>query len=277
MPDDVITRVGYIGIGNIGEPIATNVLNAGFDLMVYDLRLEPIERMRSLGAKVAKSAYDLGQHAELLEVSIAGDEQIESALTGSNGVLTGMASGSVIALHSTMHPRTVRRIGEAAGKLGVYVVDAQVSGGKQGARAKSLCYMMGGEAAVVERCRPVFETSGKNLFHVGPLGTGASTKLAQQMITCMSILAVSEGMRVAERAGVDLRAFSDVVRVSAGQSYIADRWLDHFTAVERDLAEGFYMGLRPALELAYDLNLPAPGTALAQQFIRQALGHGSRD
>jgi 3-hydroxyisobutyrate dehydrogenase-like beta-hydroxyacid dehydrogenase len=271
-----IARVGYIGIGNIGEPIAANVLAAGFDLMVFDLHPEPLARMRSRGAKVAASPRELGAHAQLLEVSIAGDDAIEAALLDPNGVLAGMAPDSVIALHSTMGPPAVRRIAAAAARANVHVVDAQVSGGKAGAQAKQLCYMMGGDAAIVERCRPVFATSGSNLFHMGPLGSGASTKLSQQMMTCMHIVAVAEGARIATAAGVDVDQFFALLRVSTGQSYIADRWLDHFRHTGRDLAEGFYLGLQPALEMAHDLNVPAPGTALAQQFIRAALGHGDR-
>lgn len=269
-----IARVGYIGVGNIGEPIATNVLTAGFDLMVFDLNPEALARMRSHGAKIAASPRELGAHAQLLEVSIAGDGAIEAALLEPNGVLAAMAPDSVIALHSTMGPAAVRRIAAAAASANVHVVDAQVSGGKSGALARQLCYMIGGDAAIVERCRPVFATSGNNLFHMGPLGSGASTKLAQQMMTCMHIVAVAEGARIAAAAGVDVDQFFALLRVSTGQSYVADRWLDHFRNTGRDLAEGFYLGLQPALEMAHDLNIPVPGTAMAQQFIRAALGHG---
>lgn len=272
-----IQRVGYIGIGNIGEPIAANVLAAGFDLMIFDLRPEPIARMRSLGAKTAGSARELGAHAQLLEVSIAGDDRIEAALLGPDGALAGMAPDSVIALHSTMGPPAVRRIAEAARSANVHVLDAQVSGGKSGAQAQKLCYMIGGDAAVIDRCRPVFATSGSHLFHMGPLGAGASTKLAQQMMTCMHIVAVAEGAQIAAAAGVDVDRFFALLKVSTGQSYIADHWLDHLRHTDRELAEGFFLGLKPALDMAHDLNVPAPGTALAQQFIRAALGHRGKE
>jgi 3-hydroxyisobutyrate dehydrogenase len=272
-----IERVGYIGIGNIGEPIAANVAAAGFDLMVFDLRAEPLERMRARGAKVAASPRELGTHAQLLEVSIAGDDLIEAALLGPDGVLAAMAPDSVIALHSTMGLPAVRRIAAAAARANVHVIDAQVSGGKGGAQAQRLCYMIGGDATVIDRCRPVFATSGNNVFHMGPLGAGASTKLAQQMMTCIHIVAVAEGTQIASAAGVDVDRFFELLHVSTGQSYIADHWLDHLRHTDRELAEGFFLGLRPALEMAHDLNVPAPGTALAQQFIRAALGHRGRE
>jgi 3-hydroxyisobutyrate dehydrogenase len=266
-----IRRVGYIGIGNIGEPIAANVVAAGFELMVHDLRDEPLARLRARGAEVAVSARRLGAHSELVEVSIAGDERIEAALLGPDGVLSGMQPGSNIALHSTMNPATVRRIGERAAAAQVSVLDAQVTGGKTGAVAKTLTYMVGGEAAVLERCRPVFNTSARRIFHMGPLGAGASTKLAQQMITVMNITAVAEGVRVAAAAGVELDKFFELLAMSTGQSYAATHWRDQLSMVDRELADGFYLGMKPALEMAHDLGIPVPSTALAQQLIRSAL------
>lgn len=267
----VIERVGYIGIGNIGETIAANVRSAGYDLMVYDLRPEPLERMHALGAKVAMSASELAAHSELLEVSIAGDDRIEDALTGANGLLREMTAGSIVALHSTMHPATVRRIAASAVERGVHVIDAQVSGGRQGAQERRLCYMVGGKRQTFDRCHPVFATSGSAIFHMGPLGTGASTKLAQQMITVMNLVAVAEGLRVAEASGVDRSAFLELLAVSTAQSYAATHWSDEFYGIDSDVRDGFYLGLRPALAMAHDINVQAPGTALAQQLIRDAL------
>jgi 3-hydroxyisobutyrate dehydrogenase len=266
-----IERVGYLGIGTIGEPIAANVLAAGFDLMVFDLRSEPLARMQSAGAKRAASLAELGAHAQLLEVSIAGDDRIEAALLGSEGALHSMTPDAIIALHSTMAPATVRRIAAAATRARVHVIDAQVSGGKAGAVARRLCYMVGGDPAIFERCRRVFETSGSNLFHMGPIGAGASAKLAQQMMTCMHIAATAEGTRIAAAAGVDLERFFTLLHVSAGQSYVADNW-EHLSNCDRELTEGFYIGLKPALEMGYDLGVPVPGTALAQQSLRTAIG-----
>lgn len=266
----VIERVGFIGIGNIGEAMATNILAAGFDLMVYDLRPEPSERMRSLGAKVASSPDELGAHGELIEVSIAGDEQIEAALTQPDGLLAGMHRGSIIALHSTMHPRTVLRIAERGREHGVHVIDSPVSGGKKGAEERRLCYMVGGDRTLLDRCRPVFETSGSKVFAMGPLGAGASAKLAQQMITCMNIVAVAEGFRVATAAGVDASTFRRLLDVSTAQSYVASHWAE-FTALGAEGREGLHLGLQPALSLAHDVVVPAPSTALAQQLIADAL------
>ncbi|MEW6299135.1 MAG: NAD(P)-binding domain-containing protein, partial [Thermodesulfobacteriota bacterium] len=118
------TRVGFIGLGNIGKPMAINVATAGFDLMVYDVRQEPLQELAALGAKVARSAQDVGAHGDVIEVVVVDDAQVEAVTVGEGGVLNGTKPGSVIAIHSTVHPKTVRRIAELARARGVGVIDA---------------------------------------------------------------------------------------------------------------------------------------------------------
>lgn len=166
-----------------------------------------------------------------------------------------------------MHPATVRRIAEQASKHGVHVIDAQVSGGRRGAHERRLCYMVGGDHALLDRCRPIFETSGSAIFAMGSLGAGASTKLAQQMITCMNIVAAAEGVRVAAASGVDIATFRRLLEVSTAQSYVSSHWTEEFSNIGSEVREGFYIGLEPALSLAHDVSIRAPSTALAQQLI----------
>ncbi|HEX4208824.1 MAG TPA: NAD(P)-binding domain-containing protein, partial [Candidatus Binataceae bacterium] len=218
------TRVGFIGLGNIGKPMAINVAKAGFDLMVYDLRAEPMRELTALGAQAARSADEVGAHGEIIEVVVVDDAQVEAVLLGEGGALSGAARGSIIALHSTVHPRTVRRLAEQSAAKGVTLIDAEVSGGERGAIAKSLCYMVGGEQAAFEKCRPIFATSGANIFHLGELGAGAITKLAHNLIVYVNMLAASEGMRLAQSAGVKLETMQQVVHAGAAQSRVADHW-----------------------------------------------------
>src|SRR5271163_941682 len=124
------TRVGFIGLGNIGKPMAINVAKAGFDLMVYDLRPEPMRELTALGAKAAHSADEVGAHGEIIEVVVVDYAQVETILLGEGGVLSGAERGSIIALHSTVHPRTVRNLGERAAAKGLTLIDAEVSGGE---------------------------------------------------------------------------------------------------------------------------------------------------
>ncbi len=271
------TRVGFIGLGNMGKHMAINIAKAGFDLMVYDLRAEPMRELTALGAKAARSADEIGAHGEIIEVVVVDDRQVEAALLGEGGALSAAKRGSIIVIHSTVHPRTVRKLAEQAAAKGVTLIDAEVSGGERGAIAKSLCYMVGGDKAAFERCRPIFATSGANIFHLGALGSGAITKLAHNLIVYVNMLAASEGMRLAEKAGVDLKSMEQVVHAGAAQSRVADHWSqqrklkDTYTSGPRGLMELMHKDLRLALELGHDLGLSLPGAALTQQMLQRVL------
>jgi 3-hydroxyisobutyrate dehydrogenase-like beta-hydroxyacid dehydrogenase len=271
------TRVGFIGLGNMGKHMAINIAKAGFDLMVYDLRPEPMRELTALGAKAARSADEIGAHGEIIEVVVVDDRQVEAALLGEGGALSAAKRGSVIVIHSTVHPRTVRKLAEQAAAKGVTLIDAEVSGGERGAIAKTLCYMVGGDKAAFERCRPIFATSGANIFHLGALGSGAITKLAHNLIVYVNMLAASEGMRLAEKAGVDLKSMEQVVHAGAAQSRVADHWSqqrklkDTYTSGPRGLMDLMYKDLRLALELGHDLGLSLPGAALTQQLLQRML------
>ena len=271
------TRVGFIGLGNMGKHMAINIAKAGFDLMVYDLRPEPMRELTALGAKAARSADEIGAHGEIIEVVVVDDRQVEAALLGEGGALSAAKRGSIIVIHSTVHPRTVRKLAEQAAAKGVTLIDAEVSGGERGAIAKTLCYIVGGDKAAFERCRPIFATSGANIFHLGALGSGAITKLAHNLIVYVNMLAASEGMRLAEKAGVDLKSMEQVVHAGAGQSRVADHWSqqrklkDSYTSGPRGLMELMHKDLRLALELGHDLGLSLPGAALTQQMLQRVL------
>lgn len=268
----MVKRVGFIGLGKIGRPLAANLVTAGFDVMVYDVREEPLLELERLGAAIGRSPKEVGAHSEVIGISVVTDAQVQEVVLGKDGIIYGAAPGTIVAIHSTVHYRTVCTIAEQVDTSAVHVIDAQVSGGSKGAEARTLCYMVGGDTALFERCRPVFAASGKNIFHVGALGMAAITKLAQQVINCGTILAVSEGVKLAERAGLDSETFLKVVSVSAGQSYVADHWLTSYRDFDDRLAENLYTGLEPALKLGHELNLMLPGTALAQQSITSILG-----
>lgn len=271
------TRVGFIGLGNIGKPMAINVAKGGFDLMVYDLRAEPMRELTALGAKAARTADEIGAHGEIIELVVVDDAQVEAALLGEGGALSGARPGAIVAIHSTVHPRTIRKLAEVAKAKGVTLIDAEVSGGERGAQAKSLCYMVGGDKAAFEKCRPLFATSGANIFHLGDLGAGAVTKLAHNLIVYVNMLAASEGMRLAEKAGVDLKAMEQVVHAGAAQSRVADHWSQQrrlgetYTTGAQGLMRLIYKDLRLALELGHDLGIPLPGAALTQQLIETVL------
>lgn len=272
------THVGFIGLGNMGKPIAINLAKAGFDLMVYDLRPEPMQELAALGAKCARSAHEIGKHAEIIELVVVDDAQVEALTIEEGGVLGNARPGTVIAIHSTVHPRTVRKVAALAEAKGVTVIDAQVSGGERGAYAKTLCYMVGGDKGAFEKCRPLFVTSGSNIFHLGDLGAGAITKLTHNLIVYVNMLAASEGMKLAQTAGIDLVAMEEVIHAGAAQSRVADHWSQQrklgatYTTGPAGLMQLIHKDLRLALELGHDLGVSLPGAALTQQMIATILG-----
>jgi 3-hydroxyisobutyrate dehydrogenase-like beta-hydroxyacid dehydrogenase len=269
----MVKRVGFVGLGNMGKPLATNVVEAGFDLMVYDLRREPVEELAARGAKGAASLTDVARHGEVIEIAVVDDAEVEEVVAGKEGLLSAANPGTVIAIHSTIHPRTAKKVAALAQPRGVGVVDTQMSGGSAGARSKTLCFMVGGDKALLEKCRPVLEASGKHIFHMGDIGTGAAAKLAQQTMVLVNMLSAYEGMSLARKAGIDLETFQRLVQTSAGQSHMADNWLTFIDRMSRDPhnKELFYKGVCPALELAHEVGASVPGLALAQQLLLQVL------
>ncbi len=272
----LVKKVGFIGLGSMGKAMAVNVVKGGFDLMVYDVREEPMKELADSGAKIARSPKEIGQHSEVVEIAVVDDAQVESVvLSDGDGVLAGGHPGGVIAIHSTIHPDTAKKIAPLARAKGMDVVDAQMSGGNRGAKGRSLCFMVGGHKASFEKCRPVLAASGPNVFHMGDLGTGSMTKLAQQTMVLINMLSAHEGYLLAEKAGIRPEAFQDLVRVSTGQSALADNWI-RFQKEQRAGGEHrkelFYKGVGPAIDLAHELGASLPGLALARQLLGRVLG-----
>jgi 3-hydroxyisobutyrate dehydrogenase-like beta-hydroxyacid dehydrogenase len=218
------------------------------------------------------------QDATRAEIKDKLDSELEAVVLGEEGLLEVISPGAIIAIHSTILPKTAKKISEIAKKKGVAVLDAQISGGEKGAREKTLCYMVGGDKDVLERCRPIFATSAAHIFHMGEVGMGATTKIIQQVIVCINMLAAAEGFLLAHKTGVDFKTLQQIIQVSAGQSFVADHWFERFKIVnepvhvKRQRVEVFYKSLSPALELAHELGVSLPGGALAQQLIAQTLG-----
>ena len=263
----MVTRVGLIGVGHMGGALAANVIKAGFDVMVYDARKEPMEELARLGAKVARSPAEIGEHAEVIQVAVNDDAQVEQVLLGEDGVLTTAKPGTVVALHSTIHPRTVKKAAKEAEKQGVVVIDANMSGGRDTIEAQKLVFMVGGDSAHLEKCRPVFEASGKQIFHMGDLGTAAAAKLAQQVTIVGIIIATAEGMLLAKKAGVRREALAEVFHASGGVSQTAAFAVNHVPSLGKWAADGFYKGLVPAIDLAHELEVTLPNLAVSHQLL----------
>jgi 3-hydroxyisobutyrate dehydrogenase-like beta-hydroxyacid dehydrogenase len=245
-------RVGFIGLGTQGKPLAANIARAKFDLTVFDVREEPMVELAALGAKTARTPQGIGA-CEIILVCVLNDAQIESALLGPHGALGAAKPGAIVAIHSTVDPATIAKVADMASAKQVEVLDAPVSGGEAGAMAKTMSYMVGGSEQALNKCRPVFEASGTKITYTGALGTGIRAKLAHQLIICVNMMAAYEGMSLGLKAGLTPELLQKIVTEGAAQSRIADRWFQ--LKLGSHAQEVFYKDLQLCLKYARDLGL----------------------
>src|SRR5512145_716998 len=263
-------KIGFIGLGAMGKPMAANIARAGFDLTVCDLREEPCKELASLGATVVASAREVAEKSDIIEIAVVDDAQAERVVTGEHGVIHGARTGSIVAIHSTILPGTVRKIAAQCSANGVEVIDVPMSGGQKGAEERRLAYLAGGEAGALEKCRPVFVTSASHIFHLGELGMGATAKMLIQIVVCLNMIAAHESELLCEKTGLNFKNFQEVLHVSSGQSNVLDIWQqfkrpEEPESVRRQRAEVFAASLSPALELAREVGANLPDTAHAQR------------
>jgi 3-hydroxyisobutyrate dehydrogenase-like beta-hydroxyacid dehydrogenase len=190
----------------MGEGVAVNLAKAGHPLTVFDVRPEPVERLKAAGAAEAASAYDLGQACEVVFVVVFSDDQARDVSLGSGddqGVVAGLPAGGMVILQATMSPKTVQEIAEVGAQRGVSVIDAAMTGGSgTAAMAGQLTLMVGGDTEVVERVRPLLEAISVNVFHVGALGQGVTAKIANNLVNELYVMAIRSGLTIAAAAGI---------------------------------------------------------------------------
>jgi 3-hydroxyisobutyrate dehydrogenase-like beta-hydroxyacid dehydrogenase len=267
---------GFIGLGQMGAPMAGRARPQ----TVYDVRAEAMKPLADLGARPAKSPVEVARDADVISVMVRDDEQVREV---ADEILAGAGRGTIVAVHSTIRAGTAERLAEQAAPYGVEVVDAPVTGGFMGARDGTLAVMAGGAADAVERCRGPFGTFADLIVHVGPVGAGTRAKLARNLLHFVALTAAGEAQRLAEAAGIDLRALGKVVRhsdaVTGGPGAImlrtttaplspADDWYGVMEHV-RDLGE---KDLSLALELGAELDVDLPLGRLALDGFARSLG-----
>jgi 3-hydroxyisobutyrate dehydrogenase-like beta-hydroxyacid dehydrogenase len=280
----VALRAGFIGLGNIGMPMAKRLVGGGLETTVLDAVQGPVDELVREGAKSARSPRDLAGRSDVIGVCVRDDADVRSVVYGEDGLLAGAARGSVIAIHSTILPSTVRELGAAAEERGVGLLDACVTGGAAIATAGKLTYIVGGEASHLERCRPAFETSAAKIVHTGPLGSGAATKLCNNLMTYLAWLSAYESFQLARGAGLSQEKLEEVTRSNGNMTdpmlaFLAlhkmpaetrrssgvQATLNGFaTLAEKDLAV--------TLAFARESGVALPGTALASQLMARVYG-----
>lgn len=259
-------KVGFLGLGTQGKGLALNAVAAGFSLTVFDIREEPCTELAAAGARVADSAAQLARESEIIQICLLDDAQVRSVVPV---VIEHAAEHALIAIHSTVHPATVHELATLGLSRGITVVDAPVSGGAVGARAKRMSFMVGGPQEAVARLTPLMQASGPAIQHVGLLGSGLRAKLAHQVIIAINLMAAHEGMSLGVASGLPSNVLETVVRNGAANSHVAGKWFS--LGLGPHAAGVFYKDLKIALEFAHGLGLSMPGAALVQQLLRSIL------
>ncbi len=275
-------RVGFVGLGDMGLPMARNLCGGDFEVVVFDLRPEAMQELEEHGASSAASCREVGERCEVIGVCVVDDAGTETVVQGEEGLLAGAKAGTVIAIHGTVHPATVRRIAEQASARGVDVLDAQVTGGSSAADAQQLRYMVGGDEAVLERCRAVFETSGSEITYCGPSGAGAVAKLCNNLVQFQAWQGYVEASLLARESGLSQENLLEVLGWIMNDN--ARVFLTARNALEADptnelLRERFTAAMMIAekdLSLALDVGrsrgVAMPGTGLLVQMVARLFG-----
>jgi len=206
-----MTKVAMIGLGRMGGPMARHVIEAGFEVSLFDISAASLEQFSESVAAVASSPADAARAADLACIVVFDDAQTIEVVCGSTGVLTTMQPGSVVTIHSTISPETLRLLADAGTKVGVTVIDAGISGGETGSSAGTLLTMVGGSAEAVALASPALMTFSKEIIHAGELGAGLALKLARNATGYICMAAVHEAMQIATGAGIALSVLQHTI------------------------------------------------------------------
>jgi len=212
-------RVGFIGLGSQGGPMARRIVEGGYETTLWARRPATLEPFADTAAKVADSPAELAAASDLVCLCVVGDADIEELTRGEEGVLASMKPGGVIAVHSTVHPNTCRRLAKHADAKGISVIDAPVSGGGPAASEGRLLVMVGGAAEAVERCRPVLETYADPVVHLGDLGSGQTTKLLNNLLFTANLGTAATALSLANSLGVSPDRFTEVASRGSANSF----------------------------------------------------------
>ena len=270
-------RVGFIGLGAMGRPMAFNLLRGRHELTVYARRSASLAPLVERGASTATTPAALAAHCDAVFTMLTGTADVEAIVLGDDGVVHGARPGTVVIDTSTIDPTATRAIAARLGERGVDMLDAPVSGGPHGARDATLSIMVGGTADALERARPLFDCIGKKVLHMGEHGAGQATKACHQLLLLVTAQGVAEALTLARRAGLDVGR----VREAMLEGMAASRVLDFFgdRMARRDFDAGiesrlYHKDLDIVMHLAHDLGVALPAGSLTMQLINGLHGRG---
>jgi 3-hydroxyisobutyrate dehydrogenase len=277
-------RAGFIGLGNIGKPLAMHLAPGGFETTVFDLDEAPVRELVAGGAVAAKSPREVAERADVIGICVPEDKHVRAVLGGPDGVLAGAKPGTVVLIHSTILPSTAIDLGKEASQRGVEVLDACVTGGEQRARAATCTYMVGGDAGALEKARPFLEKTAQKIIHAGALGNGAKLKLCLNVMTYLQWAAAFEPFKLAQAIGLPTEILEEAGKANGQLTEMMVLFLNgvklpdearrseayqkfvrgHLHTAEKDLAW--------ALTLAREAGVSLPAAGLASQTMARIYG-----
>ena len=270
-------RIGFIGLGIMGKPMARNLLAAGFELTVHSRSPEPVDELVAAGATRGSDPAEVAAVADITITMLPDTPDVETVLVGSPGVIEGAASGSLVIDMSSIDPGATRTIAGAFEARGVAMLDAPVSGGERGAIDATLSIMVGGTDEAFRRAAPVFEALGNNVVHIGPSGAGQVAKACNQLVVAATIEAVAEALLLAERSGVDAAKVREALLGGFAGSKILE--VHGQRMLDRSFAPGFRIRLhrkdaRIVEEAAVATGTPIPSFTVVAEQLQQAVDAG---
>jgi len=274
------SRIGFIGLGVMGRPMARNLLKAGHGLAVYDISPAGVKELAAAGATSCASAKGVAQHSDIVITMLPDGPDVEKAVLGPNGVLEGARPGSTLVDMSSINPIVSQKVGEACAEKGVEFLDAPVSGGEPKAIDGTLAIMVGGGEAIFDKLSPILHAMGGSVTLTGPVGAGNMTKLANQIIVACNIAAMGEALVLATKAGLDPEVVFNAIKGGLAGSTVLNAKAP--MVIARNFKPGFRIrlhqkDLRNALLAAEEFKVPLPLTGIVQGLVMSLMNEGKGD
>ena len=271
-------KVGFIGLGAMGRPMASNVLKAGYELTVFDVVKTAVEQMAEQGAKTALTPREVAERCDVVLISLPNAKIVEAVMTGEDGLLAGAHKGQIFIDLSSVTPEHTRRMAKLAEAKGVDYMDAPISGGVAGATSGTLTIMVGGSEHALAQCQDILQVIGKKIFHAGSVGAGDAVKLVNNLLLGINMAAVAEAMTLGVKAGLDPKVLLEIISVSSGRSYALEAKVPGFI-LKGNFEPGFavdlqYKDLEMAVQTGKELGMPLLLTNVAQQVYETAKAKG---
>jgi 2-hydroxy-3-oxopropionate reductase len=273
-------KVGWIGLGLIGKPMARRLVNAGLPVTLWNRTASKAEDLVSAGARLAPTLRDAAAASDIVFTCLSDPPALEAVLWGRDGALAGLRERSILVDSSTVSPGLARRVAEACAERGAEFLEAPITGGTWGAEKGELVFLIGGEASTLDRARPVLDHLGKKMFHLGPHGAGQTVKLAMNLLYALEVQALAESLALVNGAGMGSEKLLEVLASSMGRAPVLDVKAPMMTS--DNYAPSFplrlmHKDLGLALDLSNQLGVPLPATAAARETYSAVKGQSTED